>query len=234
MECLYAPDLTVDSKEIQLTPDESKHAKVLRLQDGDALLLSSGMGILGKGHLQYISKDVIQVSIQECREMAHELPFSFGIMFPILSSRERMEFAIEKLTELGIQDIYPFRSARSQVHSIDIERLQSKALSAMKQCKRSILPRISPISNVLDIETIAQNYATMILGDIQGFTAIPDSLEKRTSMLLCIGPEGGFSDEELTILRSFKQTIPIRLGNTRLRAETAGIALASIISFHHA
>jgi 16S rRNA (uracil1498-N3)-methyltransferase len=233
MECLYAPNLTLDSTEISLSPEEARHAKVLRLQIGDALLLSSGMGILAKGHIRHISKDALHVIIQECREMAHELPFSFGIMLPILQSRERMEFAIEKLTELGIQDIYPFRSARCQVQSFDGERLQLKALSAMKQCKRSILPRISPLIPILDIDPIIDQYSTMILGDVKGYTAIPDSLTQRSSVLICIGPEGGFTEEELTKLRSFSQTLPMKLGNTRLRAETAAIALTSIISFHH-
>jgi 16S rRNA (uracil1498-N3)-methyltransferase len=73
----------------------------------------------------------------------------------------------------------------------------------------------------------------MILGDVKGLTAIPESQAHHSSMLICIGPEGGFSDEELEILRAFPQTLPIRLGNSRLRAETAAIALASITAFHH-
>jgi 16S rRNA (uracil1498-N3)-methyltransferase len=233
MECLFAPDLCIDSTDITLSQEESKHAKVLRLKEGDSLLLSSGNGILAKGNIRQISKDTIQVSILECREMAHELPFSFGIMLPILSSKDRMEFAIEKLTELGIQDIYPFISARSQVQSIDIERLQSKALSAMKQCKRSILPRIHPLQSISDIELVRNSYQTLILGDVKGLTAIPASQQKHSSILICIGPEGGFSDEEQENLRSFTQTLPIRLGNSRLRAETAAIALTSIAAFHY-
>lgn len=233
MECLYAPDLNVDSIHINLSPDEAKHAKVLRLKEGDAILLSSGNGLLAKGQVGHFSLDTVQISILECRKHAHELPFSFGIMLPILSSRERMEFAIEKLTELGVQDIYPFASARSQVQSIDIDRLQSKALSAMKQCKRSVLPRISSQRKFSEIESIVKDYSTMILGDVKGFKAIPESHGKQSSVLICIGPEGGFSDQELEILRAFPKILPIRLGNSRLRAETAAISLASIIAFHH-
>ena len=140
---------------------------------------------------------------------------------------------VEKLTELGIQDIYPIRSARSQLQSIDIDRLQSKALSAMKQCKRSILPRIHPLQTISDIELLINNYQILILGDVKGLTAIPVSQQKHISILICIGPEGGFSDEEQEILRSFPQTLPIRLGHSRLRAETAAIALTSIAAFHY-
>lgn len=233
MECLYAPDLNPASTHIILSQEEAKHAKVLRLKEGDSILLSSGNGLLAKGHVHHLSKDAIQISIVEIRERAHELPFSFGIMMPILSSKDRMEFAIEKLTELGVQEIVPFISSRSQVQTMDIERLESKALSAMKQCKRSILPHITPLKHITDIESIAPHYQTIILGDVKGYTAIPEYTERPSSILICIGPEGGFSDEELDILRSIPQILPIRLGNTRLRAETAVIALASIASFHY-
>jgi 16S rRNA (uracil1498-N3)-methyltransferase len=233
MECLYTPDLSADSTHIILSQEEAKHAKVLRLKEGDSILLSSGKGILAKGNVQLISRDSVQVSILECREMAHELPFSFGIMLPILSSKDRMEFAIEKLTELGIQDIYPFVSTRSQVQTIDIDRLQLKALSAMKQSKRSILPRIHTMQYLSDIEHIAKTYQTMILGDIQGVISLPAIHEKHSSVLICIGPEGGLSDEENAFLRTIPNNLSIRLGNTRLRAETAAIALASIAAFHY-
>jgi 16S rRNA (uracil1498-N3)-methyltransferase len=103
----------------------------------------------------------------------------------------------------------------------------------MKQCKRSILPRIHPLQSISDIELVKNNYQTLILGDVKGLTALPESQQKNSSILICIGPEGGFSDEEQENLRSFTQTLPIRLGNSRLRAETAAIALTSIAAFHY-
>jgi len=84
------------------------------------------------------------------------------------------------------------------------------------------------------LQGIATTYSTVIMGDIQGNTAFPkeEQLSKNNGILLCIGPEGGFSEQELTLLRSFSNIFPIRLGHSRLRAETAALALAAISSFH--
>jgi 16S rRNA (uracil1498-N3)-methyltransferase len=235
MECLYAPDLTTQSTIIDLSQEETRHAKVLRLRNGDAILISSGTGLLAKGHIQELSKDALRIGIDVIRENAHELPFSFGVMLPILSSKDRMEFAIEKLTELGISDFYPFMSSRIQTQSIDIERLQSKALSAMKQCKRSVLPTIHPVTDFSEISTITDRYAQVILGDVKGAKVFPSLQEMPipNSILMCIGPEGGLSDEEVRTLQDYRHCMSIRIGNTRLRAESAAIALGSIIAFHY-
>lgn len=234
MECLYSPHLTSESTIIILDSDESKHAKVLRLREHDHVLLSSGSGILAKARIMEINLGIYTLAIEEVRHNAHELSFRFGIALPLLSSRDRMEYIIEKLTELGITDIYPIISDRVQVHSFDMERFNAKAIAAMKQSKRSILPTLHALGQFDSLQGIATTYSTVIMGDIHGNTAFPreGQLSKNNGILLCIGPEGGFSEQELTLLRSFSNIFPIRLGHSRLRAETAALALAAISSFH--
>ena len=235
MECLYSPNLTIDAQHVMLDQDESKHAKVLRLHVGDAILISSGTGILAKGIIHGVDQGIYSIMIQEIRKDAHELSFRFGIAMPLLSTKERMEFALEKLTELGITDIHLFESEHTQTHSPDIKRLRAKVLSAMKQCKRSILPHIHSTVSLTSIQEVANEYSVMILGDVQGMNSIPAEISAKfrdKGVLLCIGPEGGFSHQETAILRSFSHVFPIRIGHTRLRAETAAMAIASIISFH--
>lgn len=235
MECLYSPLLQHDSQHIILSQDESKHAKVLRLQESDPVLISSGTGFLAKGRIKSINQGLYEILIEECRKHAHELSFRFGIALPLLSSKDRMEFVIEKLTELGITDIHPFISERVQTHSMDMDRLQAKSLAAMKQSKRSILPTIHSLSTFQELSLIADTYSVIIMGDVKGHSTLPSTFSeyfKDKGVLVCIGPEGGFSDQELTILRSFSHILPIRLGHTRLRAETAAIALTAISSMH--
>ncbi len=232
MECLYSPLLQMDSHVIKLSLEESKHAKVLRLREADPILISSGTGFLAKGRVHAINQGIYEVLIEECRKHAHELSFRLGIALPLLSSKERMEFAIEKLTELGISDIHLFISERVQTHTCDVDRLQAKALSAMKQSKRSILPIIHSIIPFEELHLAAAEYSAIIMGDVKGNTSFPKELAKEQSMLICIGPEGGFSDQEMSSLRSFSHVFPIRLGHSRLRAETAAIALTALASFH--
>ena len=235
MECLYAPSLNPKSSHVLLSDEESKHAKVLRLYEGDLLLLSSGTGYLAKAIIDGYEKEFVRASILECRFMEHELRYPFDIALPLLSSKERMEFCVEKLTELGIRNIFPFISERTQIHSAEITRMQAKALSAMKQSKRSILPTIHPITMFQEIVTIGASHAMTIIGEVKGLPTIPTSMFTRdasSSLLLCIGPEGGFTDSELLQLKSMPNIVPLRLGKTRLRAETAALALASAIIYH--
>ena len=232
MECLYSPLLQMDSHIIKLSHEESKHAKVLRLREADPILISSGNGFLAKGRVHAINQGIYEVLIEECRKHAHELSFRLGIALPLLSSKERMEFAIEKLTELGISDIHLFISDRVQTHTCDVDRLQTKALSAMKQSKRSILPIIHPIIPFDDLSDIAMKYSAIIMGDVKGNTSFPKMVPTEYGLLVCIGPEGGFSDQEMSTLRSISHVFPIRLGHSRLRAETAAIALTALSSFH--
>lgn len=234
MECLYSPQLTSESTIITMDSDESKHAKVLRLREHDLVLVSSGTGILAKARIMEINQGIYTLAIEETRLNAHELSFRFGIVLPLLSSKDRMEYVIEKLTELGITDIYPIISDRVQVHAFDMDRLKAKALSAMKQSKRSTLPSIHELQEFSSIPSIATTYSTVIMGDIQGNTTFPieGGISKDQGILICIGPEGGFSEQEVSLLRSIPNIFPIRLGHSRLRAETAALALAAISSFH--
>lgn len=234
MECLYSPHLKSESTNIILDSDESKHAKVLRLREHDLVLVSSGTGTLAKARIIEINQGLYTLSIEETRYNVHELSFRFGIALPLLSSKDRMEYVIEKLTELGITDIYPIISDRVQVHSFDVERLNAKAIAAMKQSKRSILPTLHALEQFSSLSDIAATYSTIIMGDIHGNTEFPkeDQLSKDKGLLLCIGPEGGFSEHEMSLLRSIPNIFPIRLGHSRLRAETAALALAAISSFH--
>ena len=233
MECLYTPDLTLTTKTINLSQDEIRHAKALRVEIGQRILLTSGKGLMAKAEL--IDNEKYALKVLEIRENIHELPIRFGIAFSVLSSKERMEFAIEKLTELGITDFHFVDAAHSQIHTIDEERLLNKAIAAIKQSKRSILPIIHSISSTNGIQNFVKDYSAIVLADVHGNTSFPKQLLLENipnGVLICIGPEGGYSDHEVSMIKSFPHCISISLANRRLRAETAAMALASICQFH--
>ena len=232
MDCLYAPELHEDSIYISIDQDEVKHAKALRLKIGERVLLSSGKGLIALCTVQSFNNQQAVFSIHEIRKNIHELPGRFAIAIGILHNKERMEYMIEKLTELGITDFYPLISTHAESHSCDEKRLMSKMVSALKQCKRSILPVLHKPITINDLLTVSTQYTINILADPSGKNNIeyPQSTNNN-SIIAFIGPEGGFSAQELQIMSSIPTIQTLSLGNRRLRAETAAIALSSIVQY---
>ena len=142
-----------------------------------------------------------------------------------------MEYMIEKLTELGITDFYPLVSTYAESQSCDEKRLMSKMVSALKQCKRSILPVLHKPITINDLLTVSSQYTINILADPSGKNSIEYPQSTNNSIIAFIGPEGGFSAQELQIISSIPAIQTLSLGNRRLRAETASIALSSIIQY---
>ena len=231
MDCLYAPDLHEDSTIISVEKDEVKHAKSLRLKLGERVLLSSGTGLIALCTVESINSYQAVFSIHEIRKNIHELPGRFAIAIGILHNKDRMEYMIEKLTELGITDFYPLISTHAESHSCDEKRLMSKMVSALKQCKRSVLPVLHKPITINDLHTISSQYTIHILADPSGKNSIDYPQSTNNSIIAFIGPEGGFSAQELQIISSIPTIQTLSLGNRRLRAETAAIAVSSIIQY---
>ena len=231
MDCLYAPDLHEDSTIISVEKDEVKHAKSLRLKIGERVLLSSGTGLIALCTVESINSYQAVFSIHEIRKNIHELPGRFAIAIGILHNKDRMEYMIEKLTELGITDFYPLISTHAESHSCDEKRLMSKMVSALKQCKRSVLPVLHKPITINDLHTISSQYTIHILADPSGKNSIDYPQSTNNSIIAFIGPEGGFSAQELQIISSIPTIQTLSLGNIRLRAETAAIAVSSIIQY---
>ncbi|MFA6571253.1 MAG: RsmE family RNA methyltransferase, partial [Bacteroidota bacterium] len=174
-----------------------------------------------------ILKNHISISTSTFTQNKGELPFRLGLAIGILENKDRFEFALEKAIELGITDFYPLLTEFTQRKNINTGRLKLKAIAAMKQCKRSILTSIHPIVKPKDITIISKEFDKIILADENGEHPKKSNI---ISTLVLIGPEGGFSETELQILKSIPNIISINLGNRRLRSETAALtALASVV-----
>jgi 16S rRNA (uracil1498-N3)-methyltransferase len=156
----------------------------------------------------------------------HEFPAPFAVAMGILNSRERMEFALEKLTELGITDFYPLITDYAQTKEIDEKRLRQKMIAAMKQCRRSILPELHKPISISELHTLSSAFQSIFLADPKGGPIQPYPMH---STLILAGPEGGFSNNELEFIKSWPGIKLLRIGQRRLRAETAIIAAASVI-----
>lgn len=229
MECLFAPELTKTSHEITLVGDEFTHARALRLREGERVMLSNGAGLCAEVRVQTMMPKQGVFAVVRLLSEHHELQTSIHLALGILDNRERMEWAIEKCTELGVQAFTPLITRHSQRNRINVERLEAKALAAMKQCQRARLPVLHPATS---LETLLSHHlpeTTLLLADAEGSRPHPlPSRDEMTKVLILVGPEGGFSQQELVLIASHS---PFRwnLASSRLRAETAAIAAVSAV-----
>lgn len=203
--------------------DESEfgHAiRTLRYKTGDEIAFTDGMGHYFTGRISTLGKNSFEAEIlsRHSNEPKPELTLIAGI----IKSSDRMEWMVEKCTELGARAVYFVKTRNSERAAVNIPKLQKTATAALKQCHRSWLP---------EIQTIAWN-DLMGLAGRRFIAAIPESGELRPLHLpvgtysVLVGPEGDFTPEELddAIRHGFE---PVTLGSAVLRSETAVVAVAA-------
>ncbi len=215
---------------ITLDEGESHHCnRVLRLQKGEIIGVLDGKGNLFECKISEPGKknnilEIINVYY------SYPLPYYIHIALAPTKSFDRLEWFAEKATELGVQEISFLKCTNSERIKINIERLNKKLVSALKQSQNRYLPQVNQI----------QNFETFINSDIPGsqkfIASISDppntdlalKIKATEKYILLIGPEGDFTNEEVTRAIQNNYT-PVGLGNSRLRTETA--ALAGIFAF---
>ena len=212
-------------------PEAQAHylSRVLRLNVGAAVQLFDGSGQEYRGELTCVTKKTVQVSLQECLDGLPESSLHIHLGQG-LSRGERMDWAIQKATELGVADITPLFTERCEVRLNDeraqkrLEHWQQIAISACEQCGRSTVPVIHPPQSLKDWQAAVQADLKLVLHPVaQPLTehAAP------TSLAFLIGPEGGLTDTEVT--QAAEQGFqPARLGPRVLRTETAPVVALSV------
>lgn len=219
-------------------PDERNHlARVLRKRPGDLVRFVDGEGWIYEGVLTQI-KPKIEIEILDRWRDRDDNPFDVTLA-PALLKGARLDMVVEKATELGVTSIMPMQTSRtvpgvSEQGTQRRDRWRRIALSAMKQSLRSRLPNIVPITNFLDVISASSSYDLPLMAWEEehetNITLATTRSPVMKSALLMIGPEGGFSREEIEIARQAGvQTVS--LGASRLRSDTASIAgLALLIA----
>ncbi len=218
-----------------LKGDECRHLKkVLRLQPGDTITAVDGIGNQLQGILtEYISKDEASFEITS-RSFKPGEPGIDVILLQAVMKGDRFEYLVEKAVEIGVFGIIPIITERTIVDPSPnkVERWRRIAVAAMKQSGRSYLPRIfEPTDFTNSFELLEEKNQKLLLfesGDNSIRSLFVESQGNNTPIYVAIGPEGDFTDEELSyaIENGFLKTT---LGKRRLRSETAGIAALSII-----
>lgn len=224
MNVFYCPPSRISSDSAEFTEEEARHAsKVLRYREGDDICFVDGVGGWYEGTVGRILKRSLTGRITSRRKMPDSTP-RLTLGMGIIKKRDRLEFAVEKATELGAGKIALFRSRHTVKEKVRKERLEKTALSAMKQSMRSRLPEIE-VHPSLD-HLLESCRAARILAAHEKAEDGPVDTAGSDELLLLVGPEGGFSDPEIEQIRE-KGGKRVSLGMYRLRTETAALVFLS-------
>ena len=226
---------------IRITGSDVNHIKnVLRIRQGEEMLVSDGTGRDYLCQAEEIAGQEVTVRILETEEEGRELPSRIWL-FQGLPKSDKMEFIIQKAVELGAAGIVPV-STRNTVVRLDqkkeeakVKRWQAIAESAAKQSKRSLVPRVSGIMTLKEAFDYveSQGFSVRLIpyeheAGMDGTKTELDAAGPGQDIAVFIGPEGGFDEREIELALS-KGVRPISLGRRILRTETAGRALLSVL-----
>jgi 16S rRNA (uracil1498-N3)-methyltransferase len=232
MDYFYCPPEKISRQSILIDNEEFAHlVHVMRKKVGDVIRVVDGRGNAYEVRLDEIKKRVAVGSIQAFFRNYHEPAINVTLAVGVLKNPSKFDFLVEKVTELGAREIVPLSTARTIPSHAKIERWQKLVLAAMKQCGRSYLP---PVRELISLDKFLAARKRMDLKLIAHEKA-DDSPPVRMlltpvvhSIVILIGPEGGFSDDE--VAQCFEAGYkPLYLGERRLRTETAAIVATTIM-----
>jgi 16S rRNA (uracil1498-N3)-methyltransferase len=235
----YIPSYDEDQTEIILDEETSRHiVQVLRMDVGERLQLTDGKGSLLEAVIRDAHKKKCIVRVGSVAS----LPFpekKVSMAISMLKNANRFEWFLEKATEIGVARIIPLLCERTEKHHIRHERMQHILVSAMLQSQQPWLPDLAqPASfkQVIADASHGQRFIAHCGKDKRSSLSDPRLFADETgsappfpvSRTILIGPEGDFTQEEIAMALE-QGFIPVSLGNTRLRTETAGIVAAAIL-----
>jgi len=214
---------------VDLDPDESHHvARVLRLKAGDALAVFDGKGGEWEATIEVPSRDRVTVVVGAVRAGDVE-PRLRVVVFQALTRPEKIEWVLQKGTEIGVSDFRLVASHRGEAPSPSparLSRYERIVMEACKQCGRRVLPALA----LSALEIPGDGVVAIILADAAGVASLGAVLAgpKVREVWLAVGPEGGFSEDEIEAATS-RGWRRASLGPRVLRTETAGAVAAAIV-----
>lgn len=232
MEYFYVPPSHVASPRLVIDGEEFQHlTHVMRKQPGDEIRVVDGKGNVYDVRILDTARRAAHCEIMAHREMENEPEISVTLAAGVLKNGARFDFLVEKATELGVRSIVPLATARTIPQHAKTDRWQKLAVAAMKQSGRCVLPVVHPLTPLSKFVAESSASRKLIPHEKESSRALRDVVAgDRTDTVLCIGPEGGFSDDEVAfaVQAGF---VPVSLGPRRLRTETASItAVAMVLS----
>ncbi len=232
MQLFYNQELSATSKQITFDKIESKHiVRVLRKKENDILKITNGKGYLFDAKISFASDKKCTADIISITKKNKPWNYYLHIAIAPTKNNDRIEWFLEKATEIGIDEITPLICSNSERRVVKIKRFEKIIQSAMKQSLKYTLPKINAPKKFDDF--INQNLeGTICIAhcEKQEKKSLKSIVKPSEKVTILIGPEGDFSSEEIK-KALFKNYIPLSLGNKRLRTETAALVAVSGVSF---
>ncbi|MEY2829144.1 MAG: Ribosomal small subunit methyltransferase [Bacteroidota bacterium] len=228
MELFYCKN--INKPFFELPETEAHHVlQVLRYKVGDKLKVTNGIGNIFDCKINEASKKkcVLEIINEQNLPIAHH---QITLAIAPTKSRERMEWCLEKATEIGVQKIQFIQTAYSEKWKVTNDRFEKVLIAAMKQSAQVWLPELLPIINFENWIKQTDNAAQKLICHNLNVTSaqLINVAKKYQHTIIAIGPEGGFSEHE--IVSATKNNFEcVLLGNTRLRTETAAITALSVL-----
>jgi len=226
----FAADADDSTDTLELDEDNSRHAvNVLRMQEGESLHLTNGKGHLFTAVIAGAHKKKCRLTITGTQAIPSPARKT-GIGISLVKNAVRFEWFLEKATEIGITEIFPLLCHRTEKQHFRADRMKNVLISALLQSRQVWLPQLhepTRFEQVVEQAAYEQKFIAHCLEDDK------QNLDNRlidikANQLILVGPEGDFTPAEIAAAIQH-QFIPVALGNTRLRTETAGMVAAVLL-----
>ncbi len=231
----------IGEDEIRITGEDVNHIRnVLRIRPGEQISVSDGASVTYRAEVSGMGEDFVTAKILWAQEADTELPCRITLL-QALPKSDKMALIIQKAVELGVSEIVPMATDRAVV-KLDEKRAAAKvsrwnaiAQSAAKQAMRSIVPDVRPVMGFPDAVAYTAAFDCRVIPyeraeGIEHTRELFSSIRPGDSVAVYIGPEGGFTQEEIALAR-VSSIEPVTLGRRILRTETAGMTVLSILLY---
>ena len=231
MQLFYNSEIKNGDSTFFFDKEESKHiVKVLRKKESDKIFITNGLGYLFESEIILASEKKCEVKIIK---ETFQQPDTFYTHIAVAPTKmnDRLEWFLEKATEIGIHEITPIICDRSERKVINRERFEKILLTAMKQSNVLFLPKLNQAISFKEfIKNKKEGLQLIAHCEETDKKSLKSVLKTNENVTLLIGPEGDFSEKEIALALENNYS-PVSLGNTRLRTETAAIVACHSVIF---
>lgn len=231
MQLFFAPDINPEDKSFVFDKEESRHiVKVLRKKEGDSIYITNGKGWLFTSTVTFATEKRCEVALGTS-EFTEPMPYRLHLAVAPTKMNDRYEWFLEKAVEIGISEITPIICEHSERTVFKADRFEKIIQSAMKQSLQYHMPVLhEPIPFNQFVKQQHEGKLFIAHCEETDKKLLKTELSPKETQTILIGPEGDFSTKEIELALGLGY-VPVSLGNTRLRTETAAVVAAHSVAF---